>query len=114
MALNKDVVESFAALKRAEVELEETVNDNYRSGTRVSFRKFTYHGIQDVPVLTGTVLWASVKTGDFPKILLRIKLDDNHCPCEWEHANGTKDAVLINILEKEYDITIIGKDENIA
>lgn len=112
MALSAAVLNSFEALKKAERELDNLVYETYSRGTRVSFRKFTYHGVQDVPMLTGTVLWANLKAGDMPRINVSILLDEPFIPCDWINSNGDKTCVLINALEKEYDITIIGKDEN--
>jgi hypothetical protein len=114
MALAAEILTSLDTFKKAEYALDKLVNDIYERGTRVSFRKFTYYGVQDVPVLTGTVMWANLKTGSTKHIYVGILLDDEFIPCEWIHAKGDQTIVTIDVLEPEYDITIIGKNEKFA
>jgi hypothetical protein len=108
MALIGDVVDSLALLRKAQNDLDDTIEINYKRGTRVSFKKFTYWRVE-APVLTGEVLWGNVKTVDnMVRIFLKIMVDEQFHPVDWRAAAPDKKSVLIDILEKEYDITIIG------
>ena len=106
MSLVKDVLDSVEALKRASRDLGEVVEVNYQRGTRVSFKKFTYHGVP-APVLTGTIMWAQVREIVGIEIIVSIELDKEFLPCNWGGADLHQSLVRINILNEEYDFTII-------
>jgi hypothetical protein len=107
MALKSDITEALDALNKIERELSDALEAHYERGTRVSFRKFTFWGVQDIPVLTGTIMWVNPKLGDIKCIFARIQLDPEHCPCAWPQADCHNDLATIDILNPEYDITII-------
>ena len=107
MALIKEIVDGIEAQSKAAYDLDNMIENKFTRGTRVSFKNFTYWG-DDAPVVTGTVMWHSMKINDFTcSIYLKIAADDQFVPLNSRKADADQKHILIDITKSEYDITII-------
>jgi hypothetical protein len=99
----------LAALEKALRDLYCDVENHYKEGTRVSFRKFSYHGMP-APVLTGTISWVQVRQAVGIEVIASIDIDKEFLPIDWplhDIDGRVHTRVRLNILNTEYDVTII-------
>jgi hypothetical protein len=107
MAVIADVTDTVKAWGKVWSELDNIVEAKYPRGTRVSFKKFTYWGVP-TPVVTGTVMWNNVKANDSSlRIYLKIAVDEQFKPFEMKLVEANEAGVILDLLNAEYDITII-------
>jgi hypothetical protein len=107
MAAITDVTDAVNTWSKVRSELDNIVEAKYPRGTRVSFKKFTYWGVP-APIVTGTVMWNNVKAVDsMMRIYLKIAVDEQFQPFEMKLAEANEAGVILDLLNAEYDITII-------